>query len=145
MTKEELIAIESSMSPEEIIEVAKRMCPVMRRPKGTLWWIRRLKIHNQSCRFSPSYICKAEGLTPVATVTTYHKTGGYHGFIKPSVDEAIYQCPKDIIDKVVAFEFVVPECATLGEVYDSKLDRHVLQTTYYTGVLSPKVSKKVEW
>ena len=131
------------MTKEEIMEAAKRMCPVKHK-KGVLWWIRRLKIHNQSCTFEPKYICKAEGLTPIKTIKTYHKCG-YYGLLKPSVDEAIYQCPKDIIDNVVAFEFIIPENPTLGEVYDMKLNRHVIQTTYYTGTLSPKVGKRVLW
>jgi hypothetical protein len=70
-----------------------------------LYWIEPCEIHGESCTYGAKYIRPVnETLNFVTEVKTYHKYGGYYGFIRPSMDEAIYQCPKDILDDVVAVD-----------------------------------------
>ena len=145
MTKEELQKLEHSMSQEDIMKHAAHMCPIMRNSSdgNILYWIEPCEIHGESCTYGAKYIRPVkETLNFVTEVKTYHKYGGYYGFIRPSMDEAIYQCPKDILDDVVAVEFVIPENVTLYEVYDSDLDRHHLAVRYYTGCKLPDDLKR---
>jgi hypothetical protein len=145
MTKEELKILETSMTPDEIMEIAKRMCPIMRNSSdgNMLYWIEPLEIHGESCTYSPVYIRRVtEPIQFIREIESYHKYGGYYGFIRPSVDEAIYQCPKDILDKVVAFEFVIPEDLSIYNIYVDELDRHKLSIRYYTGFKLPDDLKR---
>ena len=65
--------------------------------------------------------------------------------LKPSVDDAILQCPKNILDKVCAFEFVVSSF-NVANTIDPDLEMHRLVTVYYTGKLPDDIAKqKVQW
>lgn len=48
---------------------------------------------------------KAKHITPLETITTYHRFG-YYGFFKPSVAEVLAQIPERLLDRVVAFEII---------------------------------------
>lgn len=146
MEKEELQILENSMSREDIIRYAGKIKPVMMKD-GKLWWIESKKIHGESCTYDPTYLEEVKSiLVPLRTIETYHKYGGYYAFLRPSVDEAIFQCPKDILEEVTAFEFIIPENLMTEAIYNSKLDRHVLQTRYYTGIVPEEVLKRdIEW
>ena len=101
MEKEELQILENSMSREDIIKYAGRIKPVMIKD-GKLWWIESKKIHGESCTYDPAYLEEVKSvLVPLRTIETYHKYGGYYAFLRPSVDEAIFQCPKDILEEVI--------------------------------------------
>ena len=66
--------------------------------------------------------------------------------LRLSVDEAIFQCPKDILEQVVAFEFVIPEDLYIWNIYSDVLDRHVLKITYYSGDFPEKFkNRQIEW
>lgn len=145
ITKEELRKLETSMTKEELMEYAKKMGPVMRKD-GQLWWIDPCKIHTQSCTYGAKFLEEALSLSPLKTITSYHKYGGYYGFLRPSVDEAIFQCPKDILEQVVAFEFIIPEDLYIWNIYSDVLDRHVLKITYYSGDFPEKFkNRQIEW
>ena len=145
MTKEKLLKLEKSMSQADIMKHAAHMCPVMRNPEdgNILYWIEPCEIHGQSCTYGAIFIRPVkEHLNFVTEVRTYHKYGGYYGFIRPSMDEAIFQCPKDILDDVVAVEFVIPEDKSIYEIYIDELDRHKLAVRYYTGCELPDDLKR---
>lgn len=148
---------ENAMDKEKIMDYARRIKPVMRGnskhvllapevSEKDLYWIPSVPIHTQSCAFSSDKpLQRAYDLIPAAMITTYHRHGGYYGCLRPSADEAIYQCPKLILDQVCAFEFTV-QTLDFSKVYDAKLDRHVLMTIYYTGKLPQIVAdQEVTW
>ncbi len=154
---EKLLKQEESMTRKEILAYAKKIKPVMRGSKkyvalspenegNTLFWIPAYPIHHQSF----SYVChhplkKAEGLKEIARLTTYHTYGGYHGFLRPSADEAIIQCPKEILNKVCAFEFQT-DTLDFRKIYNAGLDRHILTTVYYEGSLPEDIAaQEVSW
>lgn len=154
---EKLLKQEDSMTRKEILDYAKKIKPVMRGTaeyvalspeieKENLFWIPAYPIHHQSF----SYVChhplkKAEGLKEIARLTTYHTYGGYHGFLRPSTDEAIIQCPKEILDKVCAFEFQT-DTLDIRKIYHAGLDRHILTTIYYEGTLPEDIAAQdVSW
>ena len=59
--------------------------------------------------------------------------------LRPTIADAIIQCPKDILDQVVAFEFVAPSRDT-KDYYDKVLGMHVLTTVYYAGVVPQEIA-----
>lgn len=146
---------ETSMSRKEILAYAKKIKPLMRKKEqedhpandgnGCLFWLKSTAIHSESCTYTPVLLHKAEGLHEIARITTYHRYGGYPMFLRPSADEAIYQCPKEILDKVCAFEFIAAS-DKIHEVYNLSLDRHILTTVYYTGVLPQEIAnEEIRW
>ncbi len=126
---EELEAKKTAMSPSEILEYAKKIKPLRKNKHEELFWLQSTAIATTSCFYINKQIQKAEGLTEVARIKSYHTYGSYYGLLCPSTDEAIWQCPKEILDKVCAFEFYTPSF-DLADVYDSNLDRHILTTIY---------------
>lgn len=149
---------EKRMPKEKILELAKKIKPLMRmvdgqlmfapkaEEKGVLYWLESQPIHCSSFTFAATgAIREAEGLQEIARMQTYHKYGGFYGFLKPSVDDAILQCPKNILDKVCAFEFVVSSF-NVANTIDPDLEMHRLVTVYYTGKLPDDIAKqKVQW
>ncbi len=156
LTKNELEILEKSMSQEEIMAYAKKIKPIARgidinnldttsTDDLPAFWVESKRIHGEGFSFGYEPIAPASGLKEIARVTTYHSYGGYYGCLRPSVDECIVQCPKDILDKVCAFQVYHPTLL-FRECYNTELDRHILTTIYYTGTLPEDIaSKPVEW
>lgn len=162
---EELLSIleklhqqESRFTKDDLLRLARKIKPVMREDKNktvgiapiaqgeNLFWIPPYPIHSQSfIGWCSTPIKKAEGLKEIARVTTYHTYGGYHGFLRPSTDEAICQCPEDILERVCAFEFQ-SSSPYISDIYNNGLDRHVLTTIYYEGQLPADIADQdVSW
>lgn len=91
------------MPVTEIIELAKRITPVIRF-EGQLFHI---ETHGDI--FTTSYLWSAErtheaiNLHLLSRIITYHKWG-YYGFFKPSIGEIIAQIPDNLVNKTDAFE-----------------------------------------
>lgn len=156
-TLEKLYTQEEAMSKEEILDYAKKIKPVMRGTKKyvalspedenkQLFWIPAFPISTQSFSFLSSCPLKpAVGLKEICRITTYHRYGGYRAFLRPSTDEAIIQCPKEILDKVCAFEFQT-KTMEYSKIYHAGLDRHILTTVYYEGSLPEDIAaQNVSW
>lgn len=154
---EKLLEQEEAMSKEEILAYAKKIKPVMRGTaeyvaispeikKKDLFWIPAFPISTQSFSYScEAPIKPAVGLKEICRITTYHRYGGYYGFLRPSTDEAILQCPKEILNKVCAFEFQT-DTLDFRKIYNAGLDRHVLTTVYYEGSLPEDIAaQEVSW
>ena len=154
--------MEKNLSKENALALAKRIRPVITQviredgdlvfkkdePVGDKYWVSGAKIYNQSYFFmglnSRSVYERAENLTEVATITTYHKCG-YPAILKPSVYEVLCQIPRELLDKVVAFELYAPSCY-VSDIYDSHLDRHKLTCVLYSGTIPKSVAdKEVDW
>ncbi|MBR5599195.1 MAG: hypothetical protein IKW39_04055 [Alphaproteobacteria bacterium] len=155
---EELAKKRALMTKEDILKYANQMHCVMRGDfKGVsittpekyhrpLFFIDATGVATQSCTFSSKPIAEAKKLKKLGTITTYHSYGGHYVFLRPSADEAIWQCPKEWLDKATAFEFSFIKSDQLSEVYDCLLDCHVLETTYYQVELPDVVKeKKMTW
>ena len=112
----------------------------------TLFWAKNVPIHSESFTYSNNEpFMPAFGLTEVAQVKTYHRYGGYWGCLRPSVDECIYQCPKDILDKVCAVEVRSAYPVDVNPYYNA-VDRHELITIYYSGNIPQEVSaQEIKW
>ena len=154
---EKLLKQEECMTRKDILAYAEKIKPVMRGSKDyigispymdgkELFWIPSYPIHHQSfCYICHHPLKKAEGLKELARITTYHNYGGFHGLLRPSTDEAIIQCPKEILDKVCAFEFQT-DTLDMRKVYHAGLDRHILTTVYYEGTLPKDIAAQfVSW
>lgn len=154
---EKLLQQEEAMTKDDILAYAKKIKPLMRgseeyvslspeTKKQKLFWIPSYPISTQSFSYSCHKPLKpAEGLKEICRITTYHRYGGHYGFLRPSVDEAIIQCPKDILDKVCAFEFQT-DTLDLSQIYHAGLDRHILTTVYYEGTLPEDIAaQEVSW
>lgn len=151
---EKLLQQEESMSKEEILSYAKKIKPVMRGTenyvalspeieKKDIFWIPAFPISTQSFSYScHSPLKPAVGLKEICRITTYHRYGGYRAFLRPSTDEAIIQCPKEILDKVCAFEFQT-DTLEYSKIYHAGLDRHILTTIYYEGKLPEDIAAQV--
>lgn len=112
----------------------------MAKTGGKLYFVEAPYVATRSFTYDEHHpLLEATGLTEITRKTTYHRYGGYPGFLRPSIDEAIYQCPPEIIDKVTAFEFVA-NSERIRDVYDEYLDRHVLTTIYYTGEIPEEIA-----
>ncbi len=146
---------QEKMPQEEILRLAKKIRPLVRVGKTTsvfqnqikpLFWAEAPHIATKSFTFNSGRGIKiATGIHEIARITTYHRYGGFRVFLRPSVDEAIIQCPKELLDKVVGFEFQT-DTLKASAVYDRFLDRHVLRTVYYTGELPEDIANlPVEW
>lgn len=107
---------------------------------GKLFFVESHYVATRSFSFDEHYpLLEAPALTEVARITTYHKYGGYYGCLRPSIDEAIYQCPPELLDKVTAFELIA-KSELFRDIYDQDLDRHVLTTIYYTGEIPEEIT-----
>ena len=156
-TLEKLLQQENAMSQKERLSYAKKIKPLMRGTSGyvelgpqtkaqELYWIPAYPISTQSFAFSCHCPLKpAKGLKEIGRITTYHRYGGFYGLLRPSTDEAIIQCPKEILDKVCAFEFQT-DTLEFRKVYHAGLDRHILTTVYYEGSLPEDIAAQdVRW
>lgn len=154
---EKLLIQEKAMTKEEILAYAKKIKPLMRGTKNCvafspktenkkLFWIPSYPISTKSfCFLCHQPLKQAEGLKEIGRITSYHRYGSYCGFLRPSTDEAIIQCPKGILDNVCAFEFQTTSLE-LCDIYHVGLDRHVLTTIYYEGTLPEDIAaQEVTW
>ena len=145
------------MSNFELITKAYQMHLVMRGTKDALYislpnckdgyfFVEGNYITTQSCTFYPKALAEAQNLTKLGSITTYHSYGGHPSFLRPSIDEAIWQCPKEWQEQATAFEFSYPKTELISDVYDSELDLHVLTTTYYKCEIPDIVKqKRFQW
>ena len=151
------LAEQEKMPKKEIMAYAHKIRPLVRGTEKDallapynqtkpLYWAKPARISTQSFTFrADSALMRAEGLTEIGRITTYHRYGGFYGCLRPSVDEAIVQCPKEWLDKVCAFE-IQTDSLNFNEVYSPALDRHVLRTIYYTGTLPEEIANlPVKW
>lgn len=123
-----------------------RHMQVVKEHGTALFWAKNAPIHSESFTYSNNEpFMPAFGLTEVARVKTYHRYGGYWGCLRPSADECIYQCPKDILDKVCAFEVRSAYPADVNP-YNNAIDRHELVTIYYSGDVPQEVlAQEIKW
>ena len=84
---------------------------------------------------------EAKGLVELKRVTTYHDSDMFPALLRPTIADAIIQCPKDILEQVVAFEFVAPS-SHAKDYYDEVLGMHVLTTVYYAGVVPQEIAEQ---
>lgn len=145
-----------AMSQEQIMAYAAKIRPVLFGSSGEvgicpkendkeLYWLKSTPIATTSCTFKPEVIAKAEGLKEIGRIVSYHSYGGYYGFLRPSADEAIYQCPKEILDKACAFAFMTPT-TEIRDIYNSNLDLHKLTTVYFEGTVPPEIANDpIKW
>ena len=150
-----LQAQEEALSKGEILELAKRIKPVMRGNKNyvaiypeqiaPLYWLDHCSVATNSFSNTAKPIREAVGLQEIARIVTYHRYGNYYGFLNPSLEECIQQCPPEIIDKVCAVE-ILGNPSDIINIYDCRMDRHILTTIYYTGELPEDIAaQKVKW
>ena len=153
--------MEKNLPKEKALKLAKRIRPVMTqfqdenlcfalkaKTTGDKYWVDGGKIYNQSYTFlgfdKKHFYEKAENLTKVATITTYHECS-YPVFLKPSVYEVLYQIPQELLDEVVAFELFADSCF-VNDIYDSNLNRHRLVCVLYSGTMPKSVAdKEIIW
>lgn len=151
-----LEVMERKLPKAKALKLAKRIRPIMtlnsngdfnmllgsNNPDEEKYWVEGNKIYNQSYTFSglrQTYE-KAENLTEIATINTYHKCG-CPVFVKPSVYEVLYQIPQELLDKVVAFELFSPS-NSVNDIYDSNIDRHKLVCVLYAGEMPQSVAEQ---
>lgn len=99
------------MSKKEICELYRRIKPIVRIDEVPYY----MREFSPSDLTEKSYIwnrgedktvpANMEELETIMDNKTLHKYG-YHGLFKPSIGEVISQIPKDVLEKVVAFEIV---------------------------------------
>ena len=138
MTKEELAAIESCMTREEIMERARTLRPVGEfRKKGSMrFWLKAPKIGTVAYLWKPEVLQVAGYLKELGRVTTYHRCG-HPALFKPSVDECVAQCP---YPEATAFMIID------GGDYNFELNRHTATTAYFTGDIPLSVLESpIEW
>ena len=138
MTREELTAIESRMTKEQIMERARTLRPVGEFAKkgGMRFWLKADHIATVAYLWSPEVLRPTGFLKELGRVTTYHQYG-HPSLFKPSVDECIYQCP---YPEATAFMIV-------GNVsFDRDLDRHTATTVYFAGGIPRDILERlIEW
>ncbi len=142
---------QEQMTKEEAFAYAKKIRPLVRGTKkdatlkpnnltGKLFWANAPYIASESFTSSENNaIRKARGLKEVGRITTYHQYDLSFAHLCPNIFEAITQCPKQWLDKVVAFEFQV-DTYDYSHIYDELVDRNVLRTIYYTGTLPEDIA-----
>lgn len=139
---DDLITKRASMSKEEIMTYAKTMRPVFQ--NGELYWLKSCHIASESCFYRREFLYPAIGLQEIARITTYHSYS-YLGCLCPSADEAIWQCPKEILGKACAFT-TFTENLNINVCLNNIIDRHVCTTIYYSGILPEEISApEIKW
>ena len=154
---EKLHQQESRFTKDELLNLARRIKPIVRvnkdglvgidseAQKFDLFWIETCPIKSHSFVWKVKPLAKVSGLKEIARITSYHTYGGYYGFLRPSTDEAIYQCPENILDRICAFE-VFSSNDSIYDIFHAGLDRHVLTTIYYEGQLPADIADQdVSW
>ena len=137
-----LAQMRDEFSLEKILAYAKKIRPVVRikeniiglfpdMSSSDLYWIGYSNVSISSYIFGAKKLAKAKGLREIARIKTYHTLGIYASFLGPTVDEIIYQCPKEILDRAVAFEVVCNSHDIVADCYDKWLNLHILETVFY--------------
>ncbi len=105
-----------------------------------LFWMKQVPLY---CPLSEGQkiLQEASGLVELRRVTTYYDSDYSPAVLRPTIADAIIQCPKDILKQVVAFEFVAPS-SNAKDCYDEVLGMHVLTTVYYTGVVPQEIAEQ---
>lgn len=105
-----------------------------------LFWTEQVPVY---CPLSQAQkiLQEASGLVELRRVTTYYDSDYSPAVLRPTIADAIIQCPEDILKQVVAFEFVAPS-SNAKDCYDEVLGMHVLTTVYYTGVVPQEIAEQ---
>ena len=152
-----LAEMRDALSLEKTLAYAKKIRPVVRVKENIiglcpdmmssdLYWIEYSKVSISSYIFGAKKLAKAEGLKEIARIKTYHTLGIYASFLGPTVDEVIYQCPKEILDRAVAFEVVCNSHDVIKDCYNKWLNLHVLETVFYEGEMPEAVASfEIKW
>jgi len=122
------------ISDKELNELALRIKPVVEVYSKGKCYIGSVGLRDSAFMWSPKPAKKSRGLKPIRDIRTYH-TWSYYGFFKPSIAEVIAQIPKELLDRVVAFEIVKwPETADdlNKELKALNAGYHVATTRLYT-------------
>lgn len=119
-------------------ELFRRHQRLIKRYGKLLFWTEQVPVY---CSLSEGQeiLQKASGLVELRRVTTYYDSDYSPAVLRPTIADAIIQCPKDILDQVVAFEFVAPS-RDPKDYYDKVLGMHVLTTVYYAGVVPQEIA-----
>lgn len=161
--KEQYLAIldnlekqKQALSQEEVMAYAAKIRPVLFGSNGEavldpkpedkeLYWIESTPIATVSAAFYRKVIGRADGLKEIGRIESYHPFHGYYIFLRPSTADAIYQCPKEILDKVCAFAFVTPDL-DVRTTCDFNLEMHKLTIVYFEGEVPQEIAATpVEW
>lgn len=137
MTKEKLEKIETSMTKEEIIELARTLRPVaeFKNIGGMMFWVDGGRIHTQSYIWDLKRLKPTGYLRELGRVLTFHNSSSF--FFKPSVDECVCQCP---YPEATAFR-VMPYSE-----YNHDLNRFEAETIYYAGTMPDDIkNREIEW
>ena len=92
-------------------------------------------VFNTSITFDIEHrlFCKVSGIKAMCAITTYHDACGIDRFA-PSLMEVLYQIPKNLIDKVFAFE-ITQHIISEGEILCDQ-DKRALKAGYLIGDLT---------
>ena len=144
----------------QIFRLAHRIYPLMRankkdpqgalqisvgRPqKGKKFWVKSGRIAYGSFAKAPKVLGCAAGLRQIGEVTTYHKLVCEKSFC-PTMFEVLYQIPKELRDKTVAFElYALAE--TPEQSVCTELNSYRLRCILYTGKVPKKVlDEPMQW
>lgn len=150
---------QEQMPKEEVFAYAKKIRPLVRGTKkdaklkpnnlrGMLYWANAPYIASDSFAGDEgNAIRRARGLTEVGRITAYCRNDDNYSFghLRPTAFEAITQCPKQWLDKVIAFEFQA-DSYDPAHFYDELLDRDFLRVIYYTGTLPEDIANRpLKW
>lgn len=109
-----------------------------------LFYIKPVDLFNIAYLWSPKPDKEAveTNLYSLGEYTTYHEYG-YYGLFKPSISEVLSQVPKDIQDKVVAFEII--NLIDFDEDLDALNDGyHVAKTRFYGEKMTENNKNEIE-
>lgn len=153
----QLNRMENNLPRSKALRLAKRIRPIMSaasidklrlglhgKPDGTKFWVEGGGIFYTSYIKCAVPLAKAENLEKVTEIVTYHGCASC-GNIVPSVYEVLAQIPENLRDTVTAFELYA-DADSCFDVYNSELDRHVLNCILYRGDVPLNVAlKPVMW
>ena len=121
-------------------ELFRRHQQLTKRYGKLLFWLEQVPVY---CSLSEGQeiLQEASGLVELRRVTTYYDSDYSPVVLRPTIADAIIQCPEEILDQVVAFEFVAPS-SNARDYFDNVLGMHVLTTVYYTGVVPQEIAEQ---
>ena len=118
------------ISDERLEELSKRIKPIVLQ-HGIPHYIKLCDLRKQAFTWDPKVTERADGLTMIAEIPTYH-TSGYYGFFKPSIAEVLSQIPEEHLSSCCAFMTERATAADLGHQMDVVNEGyHRAMTTLY--------------
>lgn len=122
--------IKESKSKEEILELSKKIIPIVSEGKNKYSIIPQKDIFGTSYTWDKKLDRKVKSMATFAEMTTYHSYG-YYGFFKPSIDEVLRQIPDDILSEVIGFE-IINNPSTAADFYKDDLTRWAFDNGYHS-------------